>query len=65
MFSVKNSGISGGMLENKLKNIQASGANTIVSCDMGCLMHLEGGLKRRGSDINVKHISQILAEGLS
>ncbi len=65
MFSVKNPGISTGMMENKLKNIEACGAETVVSCDMGCLMHLEGGLKRRGSKIAVKHISQILAEGLS
>ena len=65
MFSVKNPGISTGMLENKLKNIKACGAQTIVSCDMGCLMHLEGGLKRQGSGIVVKHISQILAEGIS
>ena len=65
MFSVKNAGISGGMMENKLKNIEACGAETLVSCDMGCLMHLEGGLKRRGSKVVVKHLSQILAEGLS
>lgn len=65
MFSVKNPGISTGMMENKLKNIAACGAETVVSCDMGCLMHLEGGLKRQGSGIAVKHISQILAEGIS
>lgn len=65
MFSVKNSGISAGMMDNKLKNIRAAGAETVVSCDMGCLMHLEGGLHRQGSDIKVKHIAQILDEGLS
>lgn len=65
MFSVKNSAISGGMLENKLRNVQASGAEALVSCDMGCLMHLQGGLKRKGVDLKVKHLSQILLEGLS
>ncbi len=64
MFSVKNPGISTGMMENKLKNIEASGAETLTSCDMGCLMHLEGGLQRHGSKIKVKHLAQILAEGL-
>ncbi|MEO7427145.1 MAG: (Fe-S)-binding protein [Fibrobacteria bacterium] len=64
MFSIKNAAISGAMLENKLRNLEASGAGTVVSCDMGCLMHLEGGLKRRGGTLKVKHIAQVLAEGL-
>jgi len=64
MFSVKNPGISTGMMENKLKNIEASGAEVLVSCDMGCLMHLEGGLQRCGSKIKVKHLAQILSEGI-
>jgi L-lactate dehydrogenase complex protein LldE len=65
MFSVKNSAISGGMMDNKLRNLQASGAEAVVSCDMGCLMHLQGGLQRKGSALKVKHLSQILLEGLS
>ncbi|MEO6097884.1 MAG: (Fe-S)-binding protein [Fibrobacteria bacterium] len=64
MFSVKNAAISSGMLENKLRNLEASGADTVVSCDMGCLMHLEGGLRRKGSKLQVKHISQVLEAGL-
>jgi L-lactate dehydrogenase complex protein LldE len=64
MFSVKNAAISGGMLENKLRNLEASGADTVVSCDMGCLMHLEGGLRRKGSKMQVRHISQVLEAGL-
>lgn len=65
MFSVKNAAISGGMMEAKLKNLEASGAEAVVSCDMGCLMHLAGGLHRRGSKLKVKHISQVLLEGMS
>ncbi len=65
MFSVKNAAISGAMLENKLRHLQASGAEALVSCDMGCLLHLQGGLHRRGSALPVKHLAQILDEGLS
>jgi L-lactate dehydrogenase complex protein LldE len=65
MFSVKNAAISSGMLENKLRNLEASGASAVVSCDMGCLMHLAGGLRRRGSSLKVKHLSQALLEGMS
>ncbi len=65
MFSVKNPGVSGAMLENKLRHIAASGADTVISCDMGCLLHLEGGLRRKGSAIAVRHIAEILDEGMS
>jgi L-lactate dehydrogenase complex protein LldE len=65
LFSVKNAAISTAMLENKIRNLEASGAEAVVSCDMGCLMHLEGGLRRRGSRLKVKHLSQTLLEGLS
>lgn len=64
MFSVKNAAISGGMLENKIRNLEASGAETVVSCDMGCLLHLAGGLHRKGSRLAVKHIAQILDEDM-
>lgn len=64
MFSVKNAAISSGMLENKLRNLEASGADAVVSCDMGCLMHMAGGLRRRGSALQVRHISQVLEAGL-
>lgn len=65
MFSVKNAAISTGMMENKIRNLEASGAEAVVSCDMGCLLHLAGGLNRRGSALKVKHISQVLLEGMS
>jgi L-lactate dehydrogenase complex protein LldE len=64
MFSVKNAAISGGMLANKLKNLEGSGAEAVVSCDMGCLMHMQGGIRRQGGSLEVKHIAQILDEGL-
>ena len=64
MFSVKNSAISGAMMDNKIRNLEASGAKTVVSCDMGCLMHLQGGLRRKGSALETKHLSQILLDGL-
>lgn len=64
LFSVKNAGISTGMLERKLANIEASGAQRVVSCDLGCLLHIGGGLHRRGSAIRVQHLAQLLDEAL-
>jgi L-lactate dehydrogenase complex protein LldE len=64
MFSIKNAAVSQGMMDNKIRNLEATGAETVVSCDMGCLMHLQGGLRRKGSKLKVRHLSQILDEGL-
>lgn len=64
LFSVKNPEISGRMMERKLAQVEYSGADRLVSCDLGCLMHLGGGLRRRGSAIQVQHLAQLLDEGL-
>ena len=61
-FAVKYPDISSAMVTDKVNNIIASGADTVVGCDMGCLMNIQGMLNRRGSDIKILHIAQILAE---
>lgn len=63
-FSVKMPDISTAMLDEKLDNIEATGASTLIAGDTGCIMHMEGGLRRRGSDIQVIHIAELLAESL-
>jgi L-lactate dehydrogenase complex protein LldE len=62
LFSVKMSAISGAMLDRKLDAIEASGARTVVATDVSCLMHIAGGLRRRGTGIGVKHLAEVLAE---
>ena len=52
--------ISEGMVGDKIASIQASGADTVVSCDMSCLMNISGALNRQESDIKVRHLAQIL-----
>ncbi|MCH8127946.1 (Fe-S)-binding protein [candidate division KSB1 bacterium] len=64
MFSIKNPEISGRMMDNKISNLQASKVDMVISCDMGCLMHLEGGLHRKGSQIRVRHLAQVLDSGV-
>ena len=63
-FSVKYPHISGGMLDKKIDNIIESGAEIITACDTSCLMHMEGSLSRRNTNIQSMHIAQILSEGL-
>jgi L-lactate dehydrogenase complex protein LldE len=60
-FSVKYPEISTAMVSDKVKNILDSGADTVVGCDMGCLMNISGLLSRMGSEIKVMHIAQVLA----
>lgn len=60
LFAVKMSDISGEMLNKKLDNVEASGADVLVGGDVSCLMHMAGGLHRRGSKIAVKHLAEIL-----
>lgn len=60
-FAVKNAGVSAAMLEEKLGNVLASGAGAVCACDSSCLMHIGGGLHRRGAAVRPLHLAEILA----
>jgi L-lactate dehydrogenase complex protein LldE len=60
-FSTKYPDISTAMVKEKVQNILDSGADTVVGCDMGCLMNIQGYLNRNNYSVKVKHIAQILA----
>lgn len=64
LFSIKHADISSRMLERKLDHVAACGAERLVSCDMGCLLHLGGGLHRRQAATKVQHVAELLAEAL-
>jgi L-lactate dehydrogenase complex protein LldE len=60
-FSFKYGDISAAILEDKVRNILGSGADTVVGCDMGCLMNIQGMLSRAGHPVQTMHIAQLLA----
>jgi L-lactate dehydrogenase complex protein LldE len=61
-FSVKYGDISGAIVEEKCRNIHASGAGTVVLGDLGCILNIEGRLRRTGDETTrVLHIAQVLA----
>ncbi len=64
VFAVKMGNISGEMLSKRLDAFEAVGADLVVGCDVSCLMHIEGGLRKRGSQMCTMHIAQLLAEGM-
>ena len=63
-FSVKAPEVSAAMMDTKIDRIEASGADTVVGVDVSCLMHIGGGLRRRGNTIAVTHIAELLAGDL-
>ncbi len=63
LFAIKMGDISGAMLERKLDAIQSANIETLVGCDVSCLLHLSGGLHRRGANVKTKHLAEILDTG--
>jgi L-lactate dehydrogenase complex protein LldE len=61
VFSVIYPAVSQAMMEAKVKNIVASGAQAVVACDAGCLMNIGGGLRKAGSSIKALHLIEVLA----
>ena len=61
LFAVKMSDVSGAMLDRKLACIEETGADAVIATDMSCLMHIAGGLHRKGSQVVVKHLAEVLA----
>ena len=59
-FSVKMPAVSTAMADEKIKALDRSGADTLISGDSSCLMHLNGRLKRTGRDTRVLHLAQVL-----
>lgn len=60
LFSVKAPEVSAAMMHTKIERIEATAANTVVGIDVSCLMHIGGGLRRKESKIEVKHIAEVL-----
>lgn len=63
-FSVKEAAISTAMADEKLRLIASTGADTIVSCDGGCLMHQGGRAEKIGMKIRTMHLAELLWEGV-
>ncbi|HEY3778630.1 MAG TPA: (Fe-S)-binding protein [Rhizomicrobium sp.] len=61
LFSVKYPEISERMADDKLADVQATGAEILSSADLGCLLHLAGRAARRGLPLEVRHVAEILA----
>jgi L-lactate dehydrogenase complex protein LldE len=60
-FCVKYPDISIRMVSDKLAIFQATGADTLLAGDLGCLLNMAGKLSRARVDVRVRHVAEILA----
>ncbi|HEX5803524.1 MAG TPA: (Fe-S)-binding protein [Azospira sp.] len=61
-FSVKFGDISATIAERKCVNAQAAQADAVVGGDLGCLLNIEGKLRRLGDETTrVLHVAEVLA----
>jgi L-lactate dehydrogenase complex protein LldE len=60
-FCVKYPEISNAMVSEKSADIAATGADTLLAGDLGCLMNMAGKLQREGSAVRVRHVAEVLA----
>jgi L-lactate dehydrogenase complex protein LldE len=60
-FSVTFPDVSIAMADEKLDAATARGADTITSCDLSCLIHLQGRSTKRGLALRFPHIAELLA----
>ncbi len=61
-FSIKFGEISARLADNKCQHIANSGVKTVVMGDMGCLLNIEGRMRRRGDDeTQFLHVAEVLA----
>jgi L-lactate dehydrogenase complex protein LldE len=60
-FCVKYPEISNAIVTKKVANVRATGAGTLLAGDLGCLMNMAGKLAREGSNVEVRHVAEVLA----
>jgi L-lactate dehydrogenase complex protein LldE len=63
-FAIKFGEISSRLADNKCQHIVTNGAETVVLGDLGCMLNIEGRLRRRGDATRVMHVAEVLAGDL-
>ncbi len=62
VFSIKFGEISARLADNKCRHIADSGARAVVLGDLGCMLNIEGRLRRIGDrTTEVLHVAEVLA----
>jgi glycolate oxidase iron-sulfur subunit len=64
IYNLTHPAMSKDLLDRKMADVASTGAQVVVSANPGCLLQLDWGAKRAKLDVQVKHITQVLAEAL-
>jgi L-lactate dehydrogenase complex protein LldE len=62
-FCVKYPEISGRMVSDKVGDIEATHADTVLAGDLGCLLNISGRLLRQGVRVDARHVAEVLVDG--
>lgn len=61
-FAMKYGNVSAAIVDEKIHNLQATQSQAVVMGDLGCMLHIEGRLRRLGDErTQVLHVAQVLA----
>jgi len=60
-FAVKYGELSDAIVAKKSAAVAASGADTLLAGDLGCLMNIAGKMQREGRAVKVRHVAEVLA----
>jgi L-lactate dehydrogenase complex protein LldE len=61
LFAIKYPEISQKMADDKIAEIEEAGGKLLIGGDLGCLLHLQGRMARKGKQIEVRHVAEVLA----
>lgn len=62
VYNVVHTEMSMALLEQKMQNVNTTGADLIVTANPGCMLQLEAGAKKHGSGQRVAHVVEVLDE---
>lgn len=61
-FSIKHPAISGALVNDKVDDIQRTGAARVIAGDGGCLMNIAGAGQQRGLSFAAQHLAEFIWE---
>jgi L-lactate dehydrogenase complex protein LldE len=61
-FSIKHPAISGALVNDKVDDIERTGAERVIGADCGCLMNIAGAAGRRGLPFVEQHLAEFIWE---
>jgi Fe-S oxidoreductase len=51
-------------MDRKIDDIVATGASMVVTDNQGCILQIRGGIDAQGRSIEVRHIAELMLEGI-